>query len=185
MKRTSLPLVMPSVRKDTREILKKEARQVHEFNPLDHLEDHLRLLEHRFNRASSNELIIEMKGRWAEYNVFMIWDHETAMIYTACGLEFGMDEGTHGNLCKLLTLIHNNMWIGHFDLCEEKKIIIFRHSFPLRDVETVTFGQFSDLINLTLQECDRFYPAFVLLVEEGKCPEDAMESVMLETAGVA
>ena len=41
------------------------------------------------------------------------------------------------------------------------------------------------LIEIALNECERFYPAFQFVIWGGKSPADAMAAAMLETMGEA
>ena len=52
--------------------------------------------------------------------------------------------------------------------------------FGVRSVE-----QLEDLVDISLNECERFYPAFQFVVWGGKKPAEAIEAAILETCGEA
>jgi len=42
-----------------------------------------------------------------------------------------------------------------------------------------------DLLDVTISECERFYPAFQFLVWGGKSPSEALDAAIIETVGEA
>jgi hypothetical protein len=45
--------------------------------------------------------------------------------------------------------------------------------------------QVEDLVDIALSECERFYPAFQLVLWGGKKPADAMAAAMIDPVGEA
>jgi hypothetical protein len=45
--------------------------------------------------------------------------------------------------------------------------------------------QFEELIEIAISECERFFPAFNFVLAEGKSPDEALASSMLEPVGQA
>ncbi len=45
--------------------------------------------------------------------------------------------------------------------------------------------QVEDLVDIAVSECERFYPAFQLVIWGGKPPGEAMEMAMIEPIGEA
>ncbi len=62
---------------------------------------------------------------------------------------------------------------------------MFRHTVLLRGAGGVAAEQLEDLVDIAVAECERFYPAFQLLLWGGKSPEEAVAAAMLETVGEA
>jgi hypothetical protein len=85
----------------------------------------------------------------------------------------------------LLSRINERLWVGHFDVSAEEESIMFRHALLLRGVAGVSAEQIEDLVELALVECERFYPAFQLVIWGGKAPEEAMAATMIEPIGEA
>ena len=50
---------------------------------------------------------------------------------------------------------------------------MFRHALLLRGVSGVSAEQVEDLVELALVECERFYPAFQLVIWGGKTADEA------------
>ena len=62
---------------------------------------------------------------------------------------------------------------------------MFRHALLLRGVAGVSAEQVEDLVELALVECERFYPAFQLVIWGGKTADEAMTAAILDPVGEA
>jgi hypothetical protein len=90
-----------------------------------------------------------------------------------------------GPLYELLALANERLWLGHFDLAAGDTSPAFRYAILLRGIGTASAEQVEDLVDIAVSECERFYPAFQLLIWGGKSPSDAMEAAMIEPVGEA
>jgi hypothetical protein len=86
---------------------------------------------------------------------------------------------------ELLALVNERLWLGHFDLGSEDCMPTFRHTMPLRGVHGASVEQVEDVVDVALNECDRFYPAFHYVVWGGKDPNEAVAAACLDPAGEA
>jgi len=55
----------------------------------------------------------------------------------------------------------------------------------LRGALGASVEQIEDLVDIALTECERFYPAFQLVVWGGKGPGDAITAAMIDPVGEA
>ncbi|HFD15346.1 MAG TPA: hypothetical protein ENJ38_03460, partial [Rhodospirillales bacterium] len=86
---------------------------------------------------------------------------------------------------SLLALANEKLWLGHFELWSEEQLPVFRHSVLFREGVTASRELIEDLVEIALNECDRFYPAFQFVIWGGKAPEEALMAALLETEGEA
>ena len=61
----------------------------------------------------------------------------------------------------------------------------FRHGLLLRGQDRVAREQVEDMMEVAIGECDRFYPAFQLVLLAEHDPEQALKAAMIETVGEA
>jgi hypothetical protein len=45
--------------------------------------------------------------------------------------------------------------------------------------------QLADLLDITISECERFYPAFQYVIWGGKSPEEAVQAAIIDPVGEA
>ncbi len=61
----------------------------------------------------------------------------------------------------------------------------FRHTLLTRGQFVPPVEQLEELVEVALDECDRYYPAFQFVLWAGQRPEEAISSALLETVGEA
>ena len=81
-------------------------------------------------------------------------------------------------------LVNAKLWIGHFDLWPQDGTIIFRHAMIFPDAEA-SASQCEALLNLALEACEHYYPAFQFVLWGGKSADEAIASAMIDPIGEA
>jgi hypothetical protein len=154
-------------------------------NPLDVLEELVDANEWRFDRNSAEEMTVELRGRWSDYRLFFIWQEDLSAICFSCVIDMRVPGHRRTTFLELLGGVNEKLWLGHFDLSLEEPQPMFRHTVLLRGAGGVAAEQLEDLVDIAVAECERFYPAFQLLLWGGKSPDEAVAAAMLETVGEA
>lgn len=154
-------------------------------NPLDLMEEIVSANEWLFDRASKDELAIEVQGRWSDYRIFAVWQHELGALQFSCQLELKVPQVRRPEVCELVAELNGRMWLGHFDLGPDMVMPTFRHTLLLRGGSGASAEQIEDLVEFAIAESERFYPAFQFVIWGGKSASEAMASSILDTAGVA
>jgi hypothetical protein len=62
---------------------------------------------------------------------------------------------------------------------------VFRHAVLLRGAPGASAESLEDLVDIALNECERFFPAFQFVLWGGKGPKDALDAAMLDCVGEA
>jgi hypothetical protein len=154
-------------------------------NPIDLVEEVVLANEWRHDRASDEELVVEISGRWCEYRLLFVWHREMSALHFSCGFEMKVPRPRRGPVYELLATVNERMWFGHFDLAPTDQSPSFRHGVLLRGAGSASVEQIEDLVDISITECERFYPAFQFVVWGGKNPEEAIASAMIDPIGEA
>ena len=154
-------------------------------NPLDILEELVTANEWRFDRASEEEMVVEISGRWCEYRLFFVWQEDLSAMYFSCLFDLRVPSHRRAQVAELLAIVNEKLWLGHFDLCSDELVPMFRHTILLRGATGASVEQLEDLVDIALCECERFFPAFQYVVWGGRSAEEAAAAAMLETVGEA
>jgi hypothetical protein len=154
-------------------------------NPLDILEELVAANDWHFERSGADEMVVEVGGRWAEHRMFFVWQEDLSAIYFSCVVDVRVPPHKRAAMAELLALVNEKLWLGHFDLSTEDMLPMFRHTVLLRGATGATVEQLEDLVDIALNECDRFYPAFQFLLWGGRAPDEAVQAAILETVGEA
>jgi len=159
--------------------------ETHATNPLDVLEQILGANEWVCERPSEREMVAEAPGKWCDYAMFFTWAPELSAMHFSCAIDLKVPQNKRAALYELLTLANEKLWIGHFGLESEEGVPVYRHAVLLRGAPGASAESLEDLVDIALNECERFFPAFQFVLWGGKPPKEALEAAMLDCVGEA
>jgi len=154
-------------------------------NPIDLVEEIVLANEWRHDRSSDEEMIVEVSGRWCDYRMLFVWHREMSALHFSCCFEMKVSRVRRAAVYELLAAVNEKMWLGHFDLAPDDYSPSFRHGVLLRGASGASVEQIEDLVEISLCECERFFPAFQLVVWGGKSAEEAIAAAMIDPIGEA
>ena len=155
------------------------------LNPLDIVEGVAASHDWAFERAGDNEITILVAGRWSDYQVSFTWMDDIEALHVASAFDFKVPDWHRAHVQQLLSLVNEQMWIGHFDQWPEDGLIMFRHALVLAGGVEASGSQCESLLAIAVEACERYYPALQFVVWAGKSPRDALDAAMFETSGEA
>ncbi|HYA07917.1 MAG TPA: YbjN domain-containing protein [Xanthobacteraceae bacterium] len=154
-------------------------------NPLDVVERMAAGNNWPFERAGEDEIGLVVTGRWTNYQVSFTWMGDIEALHLACAFDLKVPEARLTEVQRLIGLINEQLWIGHFDVWTQNGVIMFRHALVLAGGIAASGRQCEAVLGTALDSCERYFPAFNFVVWAGKSPREAMASAMFETAGEA
>ncbi|ACI99295.1 YbjN domain-containing protein [Rhodospirillum centenum] len=154
-------------------------------NPLDIIEEIVVANEWPFDRASEEEMVVEIGGRWCDYRLFFVWQTEVSAMQFSCQFDMKVPVPRRPSIHELLAEVNSKMWLGHFDVCPEEQTPMFRQTLLLRGARAASVEQLEDLVDIALSECERYYPAFQFVIWGGKSAQEAVTAAILDTVGEA
>ena len=155
-------------------------------NPIDTFEDVVSSdYDHEVSRVGDDELVVNCRGQWTGYEMHCFWQQEQQALHTSCLVEIRIQNQTLKDINTLLSEVNSRLWFGHFEIDREGGVLSFRHTTLLRGVGAISSGQIQDILEISVGECDRFFPAFQMVIWGGLTPDQAMQAALLETVGEA
>lgn len=154
-------------------------------NPLDLVEEIVAANEWPFERPGEDEMVVEITGRWCDYRLFFVWQHEVSAMQFSCQFDMKVPGARRSATHELLAEVNSRMWLGHFDVCTEEHTPLFRQTLLLRGARAASVEQIEDLVDIAIAECERYYPAFQFVIWGGKSAQDAVSAAILDTMGEA
>ena len=155
------------------------------YNPIDTFEDVVCGLDWPYERPNDEELTITIKGSWCDYHVSVTWHEAMEAVHLATTLDIKVPEPRIPEVQSLLAYINEQQWFGHFDLWSEERLLMFRIGLPLAGVGEASREQGETLLNVVVETCERYYPAFQFVLWAGKTAKEAISASMFETVGTA
>src|ERR1700722_1931765 len=110
-------------------------------NPIDLVEEIVLANEWAHDRASDEEMVVEVTGRWCDYRLYFVWQEEISALHFSCGFDMKVPKGRRAPVHELLATVNEKMWLGHFDICAETALPMFRHATLLRGAHGASIGQ--------------------------------------------
>ena len=86
---------------------------------------------------------------------------------------------------ELLALINEKLWIGHFDITEKNGIPAFRYTLLVPERNENLYHQLEELVDIAIYECEKYFPAFQLVLFEDSLPSNALSVSTFDTIGSA
>ena len=135
--------------------------------------------------VSDEEIVGEVKGSWASYEIRCIWRAEDRVLQVLCLPDVRVPDTKLAALHEVMALINEQVWLGHFDIWSNGGGLLYRHALLLGDEGLLSLGQAQVAIEAAVDECDRFYPAFQFILWGDKTPAEALASALVDAAGEA
>ena len=154
-------------------------------NPVDLVEQIAASHDWSFERSGDDEITVTVIGSWCDYNISLSWMGELEALHLACAFDFKIGERRKAEIMQLLTLVNEQLWLGHFDLWQAEGVIMYRNALLLSERAEVGSGQLEALLGAAVDACERYYQAFQFVLWAGEAPSEALSAVLFETRGEA
>lgn len=153
-------------------------------NPVDMVEHIAMVRDWAFERSAEDELSLSVAGSWSDYHISLNWRDDMEALHMACAIDLKVPEPRLNEFYRLMAMINEQLWIGHFDLWRSEGLLLFRHGLMLNGAEPTT-DQCDALLHTALEACERYFQAFQFVIWAGRDAADALSVVMFETEGRA
>jgi hypothetical protein len=153
-------------------------------NPVDLVEHLATTHDWAFERSAPDELTLSISGAYCDYNLSINWRDDLDALHLACAFDCKVATPRLGEMYRLLALINEQLWLGHFDLWREDGMLLYRHGLLLAGGKTHP-SQCEGLLRAALEACERYYQSFQFVIWAGKSPEEALAAALFETQGQA
>ncbi|GGD68750.1 YbjN domain-containing protein [Croceicoccus mobilis] len=127
----------------------------------------------------------EVQGAWAKYQLRAIWRREDNVLQLLCLPEVKVADDKRVAMFELMSLVNEQLWLGHFDLWSAGSVLLYRHGLMLGDDGLLSISQAQMAVEHAVEECDRFYPAFQFVLWGGRTPAEALAGALVDAAGEA
>lgn len=135
--------------------------------------------------ASFEEVSGEVGANWGRYQLRFIRRRSDPVMQAVCLPDIRIPAGKRDEAARLLALINEQVWLGHFELWSRGDVLVYRHAFMLGDEGEVTLAQAQTVAETAIEECDRFYPAFQFALWSDKSPDEALAAALIDAVGEA
>ena len=135
--------------------------------------------------TGEDEIGGEIQGAWAKYQLRAIWRREDHVLQLLCLPEVRVPDDKRVQMFELMSLVNEQLWLGHFDLWSSGSVLLYRHGLMLGDDGLLSLSQSQMAVEQAVEECDRFYPAFQFVLWGDRDAADALANALVDAAGEA
>ncbi|TAL77458.1 MAG: hypothetical protein EPN75_12890 [Beijerinckiaceae bacterium] len=157
----------------------------HTENPVDLIERIALNRQWSFDREEDDEIAIVVAGSWSDYNIAFTWLPDIEALHLACAFDLKVPSSRRNEALALISMINEQLWIGHFDVWPKDGVVMFRHALLLAGGAVVNSSQCESALSSAVSACERYYQAFQFVIWAGKSGREALDTTMMETQGQA
>ncbi len=154
------------------------------LHPVDIIENIATIHDWAFERSAEDELTLSVAGTWCDYHLSLNWRDDLEALHMACAFDMRVLPPRLMEVYRLIALVNEQLWLGHFDLWRKEGLLLYRHGLMLNGAEP-TAGQCEALLHAALEACERHFQAFQYVIWAGKAADEALAMAMFETEGEA
>lgn len=154
-------------------------------NPVEVIEHIAAINDWSFERSGEDEITIAVGGSWSDYHISFSWMEDVEAMHLACAFDLKVPGGRNAEVVRLLSMINEQLWIGHFDLWEQQGALMYRHTQLLSGGADPNGEQVAAMLSAAVEACERYYQAFQFVIWAGKPAAEALDVTLFETVGVA
>jgi len=154
-------------------------------DPMTAIEAAAEHLDFEKERVADAEVHVMLPCVWRDIGLWFTWRDDLSTLQMGAPIDLKAPTGREDDASRLITMVNERLWAGHFDLWTDDQSIVYRNAAILPESGGLESSQAEMLIRAAAEAVDRFYPAFNFLVWGGKSPDDALKASMFETAGSA
>ena len=155
------------------------------INPLDVVERVATGNDWSFERAGDDEITILVAGRWSDYQLSYTWMGDIEALHLACAFDLKIPDRRRAEVQTLISLINEQLWVGHFDVWVNESLVMYRHALVLAGGLGASNAQCESLLASAVEACERYYQAFQFVLWAGKTPREALDTALFDTHGEA
>ena len=155
------------------------------LNPIDVVEDVIHSKKWTFSRSDDYELVAEIASQWCQYRLYFTWSEQIKAISFTITFDLKFPKSKSKEAFELLALINERLWIGHFDITSKNGIPAYRHTVLSLPENEILHLQLEDLVDIAIYECEKYYPAFQLVLFDDSEPTEALKVSTFDTVGSA
>jgi len=138
-----------------------------------------------YELIGEDEVSGEVQGAWATYQIRAIWRREDNVLQLLCLPDVRVGNDKRTQMFELMSLVNEQLWLGHFDLWSSGSVLLYRHGMMLGDDGLLSVSQAQMAVEHAVEECDRFYPAFQFVLWGDRDAADALAGALIDHAGEA
>jgi hypothetical protein len=162
-----------------------ETFQTDDLHPIDIVETLAERHAWEFDRVADDQIAMAVEGLWRTYSLTLAWSAVDETLRLICTFDMEPPADRLPRLHAALNAVNDRCWTGAFTWWADQQLMTWRYGLVLSGGQSASSEQIDTLIATAVSACERFYPAFQLVVWGDRSPEDALQVAIAEAYGRA
>lgn len=134
---------------------------------------------------NGEELNVNVEGKNTNMLLSWVWMPDIEALHLVASVELPVPADRMNQTGSLVLLINGQERVGYFDYWEPAEMLNYRTFLFLPDNLQPTHAQIESMLVAATTAPDHYYPAFKLVRDEGKTPQEALEIISFPSKGSA
>lgn len=156
-----------------------------DLHPIDIVETLAAHHDWDFDRIADDQIAMAVEAQWRTYSITLAWSAYDRTLRLICTFEMEPPEARQPQLLAALNRVNDACWAGAFTFWKEQQLMVYRYGLLLGEEQSAGAEQIDRMISTAVLACERYYPAFQLVVWGDREPEQAMQIAIAEAYGRA
>lgn len=154
-------------------------------SPIDLVEDLAELRSWDVDRLGDDQIAMAVEGAWRTYSLSLAWYEPGETLRMVCTYPMTCAPERLPEMLKLIDAANDRSWLGSFNFWADQNLMAYRYGLTLSGGAVATHEQVEHILHEAVESCERYYPAYLLVAEQGQDVETALAAALLEHLGRA
>ena len=138
-----------------------------------------------FRQSYADALLVDIPGKFGQYQLKLDWDRQNQMLYFNCILELDVPMHKLSHIALSLMLLNEELSLGHLLVTSENHEIQLRYALNLHGAGGATYGQMQDILGLIIEQVEMASSALYQVLCSDNLAPHATRLAMMEVVGEA
>lgn len=156
-----------------------------DIHPIDIVETVAVHREWEFDRLADDQIAMVVEGQWRTYAVTLSWFGAEDVLRLICTFDMDPPADRIPALYEILNLTNDQVWDGAFTFWSTQRMMVWRYGLVLAGDAVASPEQIDHVIRNAVEQAERYYPAFQLVVWGDSTAQAAMDIAIAAPCGRA
>ncbi len=138
-----------------------------------------------FRQTYADALLVDIPGKFGQYQLKLEWDRLNQMLYFKCVLELDVPPQKLSHIALSLMLLNEELSLGHLLITSESHEVQMRYALNLHGAGGATPAQMQDVLSLIIEQVEMASSALYQVLNSDNLAPHATRLAMMEVAGEA
>lgn len=138
-----------------------------------------------FRQTYADALLVDIPGRYGQYQLKLNWDRQNQLLKFQCGLELDIPPQKLSHIVMSLNLLNEELTLGHLLITSQEYEVQMRYVLNLQGAGGATPAQMQEVFGLIIEQVEMASSALIQILDSDNLAPHSTRLAMMEVAGEA